>query len=422
MRWLVVSPYLPHSRIGHGGGTAVYQVCRALARVHETSLLCFRREAEDGLERELVEAGVSVHALPFRSDQARGAARIPLVLDRARRLAGARRQGRPLMVAKYDREAMHTALAARIEADRPDVVQVEYGFMAPYAAHARRLGGPHVLLNTHELGSLVRLRRAAKATDPTARRRHGEDVARWAAHEATFGDAADTVACVTDQDRTMLATITDPQRLVTVPLGTDVGALPVVDPGVAAVPARLLFVGSFAHPPNVDGVRTFLEQDFPRIHAARPDVVFDVVGADPPAALREVATRFGDAVCFHGFVDDLDALYRQAAVFVVPLVSGGGIKIKVLEAMGRGAAVVSTDIGLEGIDAEGLASRRVAPGDDFAAAVLSLLDDADARRALGRRARTWIEEGFGWDAIVERLTALVQSSQARQGGAGRSRP
>lgn len=423
MRWLVVSPYLPHSRIGHGGGTAVHQVCRALARVHETTLLCFRRENEGGLEAELEDAGVAVETIAFRSEQARGVERVPLVFDRARRLLSARRRGRPLMVEKYDRQAMHTALDALIARIRPDVVQVEYGFMAPYAARARQAEPtPHVILNTHELGSLVRLRRAAAARDRLAHRRHGEALARWAAHESTFADAADTIACVTEQDRTVLAALTDPSRLVTMPLGTDVEALPLTHPGDAPDPPHLLFVGSFGHPPNVEGMTDFLRRHLPRIRASRPDVVLDVVGAGAPSSLHDAAAAHGDGVVFHGFVDDLAPFYDRAAVFVVPLVSGGGIKIKVLEAMGRGAAVVSTPIGLEGIDDDGEASIRVGADDDFATAVLSLLDTPDERRELGARARAWIERGFGWDGIVERLTARVQSSQARHGGTGRSKP
>jgi len=424
MRWLVVSPYLPHARIGHGGGTAVLQVCQALARVHETSLLCFRRESEMGLESELEAAGVKVHTVGFRSDQARGASRLPLVVDRVGRVIAARRHGRPLMVEKYDRQEMHRALDECLGTFQPDVVQVEYGFMAPYASHSRGVArAPHVILNTHELGSLVRLRRAAVAADSLARRRHGADVARWARHEAGFGVAADTITCVTEQDRTVLAALTDPARLITMPLGTDVASLPTTAPGDAPSPPHLLFVGSFRHPPNVEGMRIFLERDFGRILEAQKDVVLDVVGADLPDSLRSVAAPFGRSVVFHGFVDDLAACFDRASVFVVPLVSGGGIKIKVLEAMGRGAAVVSTPIGLEGIDDAGQASRRVTGGDDFATAVLELLDDDATRADLGARARTWIEKGFGWDAIVRRLTERVQSSsQARQGGTGRSNP
>ena len=420
MRWLVVSPYLPHPRIGHGGGTAVLQLCRALALEHETRLLCFRREREAGLEADLVADGVTVDTVGFRSDQAQGTERLGLIADRTRHWLRARGDDLPLMVAKYDRVDMHRRLRETIQRWRPDVVQVEYGFMAGYAATARATGGPHVLLNTHELASLVRLRRTARAPGTGPRRAEAAELRRWAAHERAYVAHADTILCVTEQDRVVLEAMTGATNLVTVPLGTDVANLAPTEPERSPGPPRLLFVGSFGHPPNVEAVRVLCDTVLPAVRAREPDAVLEIVGADPPAWLRERGT---DGLVVHGFVDDLDAVYARAAVVVAPLVSGGGIKIKILEAMGRGAAVVTTPIGAEGIDENGDALVVVRSIDDFAPHVLGLLEDPARRGELGRRARTWIEERFAWPAIVGRLTGLVQSSsQARQGGTGRSEP
>lgn len=422
MRWLVVSPYLPHPAIGHGGGTAVLQLCRALARVHDTRLLCYRRERETGLESSLVEAGVDVRTVDFRSEQASGASRLGLMADRALHALRAARDGRPLMVAKYDRAAMHERLRAELSRWNPDVVQVEYGFMAPCARtvlEARDGERPHVVLNTHELGSLVRLRRAAAATDRRGRRRCGRDLADWARHEASVVHWADTVTCVTEGDRRVLEAMTAATNLATVPLGTEVESFPPVDPGLRTGSPRVLFVGSFAHPPNAEGAERFLADILPRVRARHPAVVAEIVGANPPEAIRRHA---GPGVEIPGFVDDLDTAFRRAQVFVAPLFSGGGIKIKVLEAMGRGAAVVTTPIGAEGIDPAGAACRVVGDPTDFADTVADLLDDAGARAELGRRARHHVEHHYSWPAIVRQLEDLVQSSQARHGGTGRSAP
>ncbi len=422
MRWLVVSPYLPHPAIGHGGGTAVLQLCRALARVHDTRLLCFRREREVGLESSLVDAGVDVHTVDFRSEQATGPSRLALMADRALHALRATREGRPLMVAKYDRAVMHARLREQLAAWKPDVVQVEYGFMAPYARtalDARDGAAPHVLLNTHELGSLVRLRRAAAATSRGQRTRRGRDLAEWARHESSYVHWADTVGCVTEGDRRVLEAMTAATNLVTLPLGTEVEAFAPLGPGHTTHPPRLLFVGSFAHPPNAEGAERFLTEVLPRIRARHPEVVTEIIGANPPEALRR---RADGRVELPGFVDDLDAAFRRAQVFVAPLFSGGGIKIKVLEAMGRGAAIVTTPIGAEGIDPDGTACRVASDPATFADAVSDLLDDPGARSELGRRARALVEAHYSWPAIVRRLEERVQSSQARQGGTGRSSP
>ena len=92
MRWLVVSPYLPHPKIGHGGGICVYQLCRALAVEHEVTLLCLRRHGEAGLETHLQRHGVRVETVDFLSEHDVGLRRVRLGLDRLRcRWSSARR-------------------------------------------------------------------------------------------------------------------------------------------------------------------------------------------------------------------------------------------------------------------------------------------------------------------------------------------
>ena len=292
MRWLVISPYLPHAHIGHGGGTAVGQLCEELARHHDTTLLCFQRETESGLDGWLRTRGVEVHTIPWRSDQARGLARIGLIADRACVLLAQQRHDRPFMVEKYDRADLRRAIDRILDRDRFDAVQVEYSFLAPAASWARQHPTrPAVLLNTHEIASLPRERELALSRGPARRARARRALRRWIAHEKTMPDAADRVLCVTAQDRERLAGILDCEdRLETVPLGYDVAQT--ADAHVdAADPQRLLFVGSFAHPPNEASARIFVDEILPLVHAIRPDLGVDIVGRGPSAPIRAAAER-----------------------------------------------------------------------------------------------------------------------------------
>ena len=410
MRWLLVTPYLPHPAIGHGGGTAVWQVCRALNRVHELEVLAFERAGEAAHRSALASLGVGLHTLPFLSDRERGGARLRLVLDRAGCAVRAAWRGRPLMVEKYDRAAMHAALRARIAAFGPDVVQIEYSFLAPYARTARQTRGgggpaPRVLLNTHELASLPRLRRAQAAGSAFERRRWQAEACRWQRFGTAYVQWADAVLCVTEQDRRRLAEATGSRRLHTVPLGVEVSSLPVCDPAPEP-PPRLLFVGSFRHPPNLEAARRLIDEILPRVWRSHPQTRLDLVGAPVPPILAEAAAR-DSRIQAPGFVDDLGPWFDRAWLFVAPLFEGGGIKIKILEAMGRGAPVVTTAIGAEGIDESGQACILSPDVDGFAAAVTALLDQAASRQDLGRRARTWIEERYDWTRIVEELTRVA---------------
>lgn len=425
MRWLVVSPYLPHPAIGHGGGTAVLQLCRALARRHETALLCYQREAEGGLQAHLEGHGVRVHTVPLRSEQARGLARLPLIADRLACTLRSQWRQRPLMVEKYDRAAMHQRLHELVREFRPHVIQVEYSFMASMARSARihvdEPGAlwhndadpaegvrPHVLLNTHEIGTLPRLRKLARAHTPWARWRRGRELAMWAAHDLRLVDAADTVLCVTEQDRLLLRSLSGSNAPRTVALGTDVDQVPTCR-AETSVPT-LLFVGSFAHPPNLEGALWLCDEIMPRVWEHHPDVELEIVGRDAPEAIANRAAASRSRIRVHGFVEDLDALYARSTLFVAPLQSGGGIKIKVLEAMGHGAAVVTTPIGAEGIDEDAEACAIATTAADFAGAIVRLLEDEAQQHALATRARRRIEDRFSWASIVRELTQIVEES------------
>jgi glycosyltransferase involved in cell wall biosynthesis len=409
MRWLVISPYLPHPEIGHGGGTAVLQLCEELARHHETTLLCFKREDEAGREAYLRARGVTVRTIPWRSDQARGLTRLALIADRARVLLRQRRSDRPFMVEKYDRAELRRAIDRVLDAESFDVVQVEYSFLAPAAGHARRHPSrPAVLLNTHEIASLPRERELERARDPMSRSRANRELNRWRAFESTLCEAADRVLCVTEQDRQRLADhLGGGERLATVPLGYRIDDIAPAHTEERD-PPRLLFVGSFAHPPNLAGARILVEEIMPLVSAVRPDIRLDVVGRGADTGLIEAAERHAGRVRMHGFVADLDPLWARCSIFVAPLFTGGGIKIKVLEAMARGACIVSTPIGVEGIDESGDASTIADSAEDFAARILDLALDPERRALQATRAREKLVREFSWASIVERLEGLAR--------------
>jgi len=163
-------------------------------------------------------------------------------------------------------------------------------------------------------------------------------------------------------------------------------------PGEAPV---VVFTGSMDWDANVDGVRHFLAEIWPRILQRRPDARFVVVGRNPPAKLRAAAAATRQ-VELTGFVDDVRPYVHAARAFVIPLLVGGGTRIKAFEAMAMGCPVVSTGVGIEGLDAK--PDDHYLQRDDpsgFADAVLALLEDDTLHDGLSCRARELVAGRFG---------------------------
>jgi glycosyltransferase involved in cell wall biosynthesis len=214
---------------------------------------------------------------------------------------------------------------------------------------------------------------------------------------------ADATFCVTNQDRDLLLA-DGGRRCHTVPLGIDTESItPVWAP---EDPPRLLFVGSFAHQPNRTAAQFLVDKVWPEISKYKQDMEMILAGR---GSRRFLAALGGGhrSIKALGFVEDLTDLYRRCRLFVAPLAEGGGIKIKILEAMAHGIPVATTPTGAEGIcDAAEEALWICEPGDAFAGLVRDLLDRRDETAVRALRARAIIEERFAWPAIARRMTEL----------------
>ncbi|HBA84676.1 MAG TPA: hypothetical protein DCZ95_11325 [Verrucomicrobia bacterium] len=166
---------------------------------------------------------------------------------------------------------------------------------------------------------------------------------------------------------------------------------------------EILFVGALSYLPNMDGVSFFVQQVLPLIRQKRPDIVFRVVGKNPAPSIK--ALHRPPEVEITGEVEELESWYRRAALCVVPLRAGGGTRLKILEAMAYGRPVVSTSLGAEGIDAASGRDILIADRpEDFAQAVLDLLQHPDRMRSMAENARALVDEKYGWSSIADFMT------------------
>jgi glycosyltransferase involved in cell wall biosynthesis len=212
---------------------------------------------------------------------------------------------------------------------------------------------------------------------------------------------------VSEPEHRLLAGVLGHERSIHVlPNGVDAGEYCVAS---AASSDTIIFTGALRYAPNYDAMRWFIDHVWPRVRRARPAARLLITGDHGGLPLPA-----GDSVERTGFVDDLRPLLAGATAAVAPIFSGGGTRVKILEAMAAGIPVVATTKGAEGIDA--IAGEQLLIADDaaaFAAHVVALLADDDLRKRMAHSARLLIEERYDWRAIGPRFAALVDAVAAR---------
>jgi glycosyltransferase involved in cell wall biosynthesis len=177
-------------------------------------------------------------------------------------------------------------------------------------------------------------------------------------------------------------------------------------------PESILFIGTFQHHPNADAAAWMVTDIFPRIAQHHPRAILHVVGADPLAFFREQASRW-PGIRVHGFVPEVDRFLDTCRVFLAPLRFGGGVKIKVLHAMSHGIPVVTTKIGIEGIEGYEPGMAKVGgTADELARHVCSLLEDQPQAETMAAAARAMVERTFSWNALQERVEDIYHRASS----------
>ncbi|MCS7222477.1 MAG: glycosyltransferase [Anaerolineae bacterium] len=233
-------------------------------------------------------------------------------------------------------------------------------------------------------------------------------------YERAICQRVDAVVAVSPADAAALQRLLPDLRPTVIPNGVDLVlyALDQICP-LDLGPAALVFTGKMDFRPNVDAVQWFVPI-LARVRRAVPEARFFVIGRQPHPRIARLAAD--PTVVVTGQVADTRPYIAGAAVYVVPLRVGGGTRLKVLEAMALGRAIVSTRLGVEGLDvADGRELRLADTPEAFAQAVVELLQNPELRTRLGAAARAFVEARYGWDRIVpdmERLYARVSHPAA----------
>jgi polysaccharide biosynthesis protein PslH len=391
MKVLVVAPFLSGLDSGNGGGVLTFRQISTLASRHAVSFLSFSgvlaNDIEEKCRGSLTQICKTVET-------------VPLILGQRRVAHAALRSFcllRPQLASLCWLPSMQTALRDQLTRLHPDIVWIQFPQMAQYVALC---GDIPCIMDVQDAYSLSGFRQAQRMRGVGGVRAWLDWVC-WARYEAQHYARFATVLTLSEQDAIVLHALNPRNRTIS-------SGLPLAEslppPPHPPVPMQVGFACAFGHRPNIEGLQWFLDEVWPLILSQVPTARFVIAGRNPPPELR---SRASAQVEFPGFVPSIFDFFAANTVSVVPLVSGGGVKIKMVEAMLAGSAIVATQIGVEGTGI--LPGKEALVENDpaaFAESVVRIILNPSLRAGLAAAARCHATREFSTEAWLSRVDEI----------------
>ena len=397
MRLLFLTPEVPYPA-DDGGRIKTLSILEYLRPRHDLTIFCFRRRSLSPEETRWAEEW-NVTTIPLN----RGRNAINLLRSYL--------SGLPLSIERNRSDAMSDAVMRSITSNGFDAALVDHWLMAQYLPED--FSGLSILLE-HNAEYVMWRRHAELERNPFLRPLVRLEARRVRRYEAHILSPVDATFAVSERDRqALIAAGAETSRIGILPNlpGPDLLDRPSLDFSNAR--PVILYFGTLSWQPNIEGIEYFMRSVLPRIRQKNPEARLLIAGKDAPAGLVRLAGAT-DGVDYLGLARDAEALYQRARVFVDATHSGGGTKVKVLNALARGVPVVSTPQAIEGLDV--CPGEHVLTGADatsLAEAVVRLIGDAALSSELAARGRALIRDKYTADVAFAPLEEALTGARAR---------
>ena len=392
--WVKAGKLLP---VDTGGKIRSFNILRHLARAHSVTLLSYyggRKDAdyESAIAKELPGAQTIYTAALDGSALAQSLDYLRLIADTA-----------PFAVSKFTHPEVRRAVSAALDSANFDVAVCD--FLSASLNFPANLRVPTVLFQ-HNVESSLWQRLASTEANFAKRLAYKIEARKMLNYERAALRRFPRIIAVSEYDRQQMLAMDSAADITVVPTGVDTEKYTVAPPSKAN-PPKIVFLGSMDWEPNIDAVSYFCRDIFPKIRAQFPSAIFQIVGRNPHASVKQLAS---ESVEVTGTVPSVAEYLREATLVIVPLRAGGGTRLKIFEAMATGKAVISTTIGAEGLAVE--SGRDLILADDansFADAVILLLSDAGLRRRY-EEAAAKLAAQYDWSKIAQHFASVLQQT------------
>lgn len=412
MKILFLSPTFPFP-LTDGGRIRVFNLLKQVSQKCEVTLLALETLPTD------VESIVHLERFGIQVHLVRHGGELPPVSLGTILRAFLKRV--PITVARYNVPAYRQKFKELVATETFDLVHYEMFHVAQFHTETDLPS----LLSQQNVDSAIWRRLCQETANPLRKCLYWTQQRAFERYERLINPKFDIVTCASEIDKQAFQRTSAESRFEIIPNGVDIedyqpDSTPVGETsGLDAIeqtsPSRLnahephlIYIGSMDWYPNEDAVTFFADEVLPRIHEKLPNVQFSAVGGNPSPRVQKLAEN--PQILVTGRVPEIKPYFARATVFVVPLRIGSGTRLKILEALAMGKAVVSTTVGAEGLDL-GIGEEILIADEPkaFAEAVLRLLTDASLRRKLGEKGRARVERDYDWRGIGEKLLGFYES-------------
>ena len=400
---LVISARLPFPP-RWGFATRVYHLTRQLAKRHDVTLVTYAG-AGDGehVERLRQEFGVETVTREHPTRQQKRAMQLRSLASRV----------------PYDSRATYTKqmqeLIDRVSAERRvDVVQLESTLLSLY----RLPPGARVIVDEHNVDYEYYARMRENERSPLRRAYYRLEEIRFRSFEQRCWRDVDGCVMTSEREAEIVRAVAPGTPAIGVPNGVDIEYFRPSDEPVQ--PRTLVFNGTLDYRPNLDGAEFLVKQVLPRVRERCPDVRVVLVGRGSQSDLDSFR---GPNVEVTGEVPEVPPYLARAAVVTVPIRTGSGTRLKVVEGLAMGKGMVSTVLGSEGVDVRDGEHLLIADSADaFAGAILRLFENPAYAEELGRAGREKMVREYSWEYAGELLESLYQEVVGERAASGQADP